>query len=145
MFAIDSKPPQNKVLKVWYLITILKLPLPDGIRELNSRIKAIKFIMEKCQRRSQRSSRCTVHTITMWTGCARIIWKMRKIVTFKKCRVVLIWLCIRLHEQLIRTDIQTSTERVRARGRKNDEVPTSCAEQTGYATCVGSWPPDKNT
>ena len=60
MFATDSKPPQNEVLKVWYLITLLKLSGPDGTR---AHIKAIKIIMEKFQRRSQRCSRYTVHTV----------------------------------------------------------------------------------
>ena len=44
MFATDSKPPYNEVLKVWYLVTLLKLSGPDGIRV---HIKAIKIIMEK--------------------------------------------------------------------------------------------------
>ena len=43
-----------------YLISLLKLSGPDGIR---AHIKAIEIIMEKFQRRSQRSSRYTVHTI----------------------------------------------------------------------------------
>ena len=42
-------------------LTLLKLSGPDGIQ---AQIKAIKIIMEKFQRRSQRSSRYTVHTTT---------------------------------------------------------------------------------
>ena len=45
MFATDSKSPYNAVLKVWYLITLLKLSRPDGIQ---AHIKAIKIMMEKC-------------------------------------------------------------------------------------------------
>ena len=59
MFATNSKPPQNEVLKGWHLITLLKLSGPDGIQV---HIKAIKIIMEKFQRRSQRSSSYPVHT-----------------------------------------------------------------------------------
>ena len=44
------------------LNNLLKLSGPDEIR---AHIKAIKIIMEKFQRRSQRSSRYTVHT-TVW-------------------------------------------------------------------------------
>ena len=40
----------DEVSKVWYLITLLKLSGPDGIR---THIEAIKIIMEKFQRRSQ--------------------------------------------------------------------------------------------
>ena len=41
MFATDSKPRQNEVQKVWYLITRLKLSGPHRIR---AHIKAIKII-----------------------------------------------------------------------------------------------------
>ena len=44
----------NEVVKVWYLISILKLSGPNGNR---AHFKAIKIIMEKFRRRSQRSSR----------------------------------------------------------------------------------------
>ena len=60
MVATDSKPPYNEVLKVCYLITLLKLSRPDGT---GAHITAIKVIMEKFQRRSQQSSRYTVHAI----------------------------------------------------------------------------------
>ena len=66
MFAADSKPPYNDVLKVWYLTTLLKLSGPDGIR---AHIKAIKIIMEKkFQRRSQPSSRYTKENVVVYVG-----------------------------------------------------------------------------
>ena len=58
IFATYSKPPQNEVRKVRYLITFLKLSGLDGIR---THIKAIQIRMGKFQRRSQRSSKYTVH------------------------------------------------------------------------------------
>ena len=43
MFATDSNPSLNEVLKVWYLITLLKLSGPDGTQSLN---EVMKIIME---------------------------------------------------------------------------------------------------
>ena len=63
MFATDSKPPQNEVLKVWHLITLLKLSGPAGIR---AHIKTIKTIRKRFHKSSQRSSRYTVHTIKLF-------------------------------------------------------------------------------
>ena len=60
MFATDSKSQLKKILKVLYLMTLLNLSGPGGIR---THIKAIKIIMEKFQRQSQRSSRYNVRTI----------------------------------------------------------------------------------
>ena len=46
MSATDSKSEQKEVLKVWYLITLLKLSGPGEIR---AHIKAIKIIMENSE------------------------------------------------------------------------------------------------
>ena len=47
-------------MKVWYIITLLKLSGPVGIRV---HIKTVKTIMKKFQSQSQQSSRYTVNTI----------------------------------------------------------------------------------
>ena len=49
MLVTDSKSIWKEIVKVWYLITLLKLSWPCGIQ---AHIKPIKIIMEKFQRQS---------------------------------------------------------------------------------------------